>query len=257
VSCHELRELLHAYLDGELDLIRCLELERHRQECPACARACEAEQALQSALRDDSLRYRASARLRQRVRAAVADTSPVRLPVRRTPWRWLGLAASYAAVALLSWQLALFWAAPSAGERLAGEAAAAHVHSLLANHLLDVRSSNRHTVKPWFAEPPAKVDFAVDVPDLHDAGFELEGGRVDYLGGRCVAAIVYRRRDHTINLFLWPTPGEGDRAPALVTRQNYHLVHWVRAGMTYWAVSDLNAAELLDFAGQVQKQTGT
>jgi anti-sigma factor RsiW len=112
----------------------------------------------------------------------------------------------------------------------------------MASHLTDVGSSDQHTVKPWF---DGKLDFAPPLEDLADAGFPLLGGRLDYIGGRPVAALVYGRRRHTINLFLWPR--EGTRAPQPLTRQGYHALHGVAGGVEYWAVSDASAADLATF----------
>jgi anti-sigma factor RsiW len=117
--------------------------------------------------------------------------------------------------------------------------------------LYDVKSSDQHTVKPWFH---GKVDFAPAVHDFTEEGFPLAGGRLDYLDDRSAAALIYHRRKHVINLFIWPSPASGNEGPHALTRQGYHMLHWSRGGMTYWAVSDLNAAELRTFADLVLGQ---
>jgi anti-sigma factor RsiW len=122
-----------------------------------------------------------------------------------------------------------------------------HIRSLLATHLVDVASSDQHTVKPWF---DGKIDFAPEVRDFAADGFPLVGGRLDYLDGKTVVALVYRRHKHPINLLISPVPGRGDTSPEALTRRGYNLVHWTQGEMSYWAVSDVNAAELGQFAGR-------
>ena len=133
---------------------------------------------------------------------------------------------------------------PAVDELLGREAVSNHVRSLMADHIADVPTSDQHTVKPWFN---GKLDFSPPVIDLDEQGFSLVGGRLDYLDSRVVAALVYKRRQHVINLFVWPTD-ESDRAGQTATYQGYNVVHWRQDNMSYWAVSDLNANELREFA---------
>jgi anti-sigma factor RsiW len=121
-----------------------------------------------------------------------------------------------------------------------------HVRSLLATHLVDIASSDQHTVKPWF---DGKIDFAPEVHDFATSGFPLVGGRLDYLDGKTVVALVYHRNKHPINVFIMPAVGSSDRSPALSTRRGYNIFSWARGDMRYWAVSDLNATELRQFVG--------
>jgi anti-sigma factor RsiW len=136
---------------------------------------------------------------------------------------------------------------PAREDRLAREVVSSHVRSLMQKHLLDVKSGNGHVVRPWFND---KVDFAPRVPDFEPDDFTLLGGRLDYLDERPVAALVYQRRQHIINLFVWPDTGA---QAGQVVRQGYNLLNWSQGGMTFWAVSDLNFAELEDLARQVQR----
>jgi anti-sigma factor RsiW len=228
VNCTEVLGLLDAYLDGELDLARSLEFETHVESCAACAAALERGRALQSAIARAPY-FSAPESLRSRI-------AP---PRRRMPYRWMALAAGIAAVGLVLWRVG-----PPAASPLDSEVVAAHVRSLQVNHLMDVASADRHTVKPWFA---GKLDFAPDVEDLSAQGFPLAGGRLDYLDGRAVAALVYRRRQHTVNVFTWPSRG-ADSALRVESRQGFNLVRWARAGMEWWAVSDASAADLEQLA---------
>jgi anti-sigma factor RsiW len=134
---------------------------------------------------------------------------------------------------------------PAANDKdlLASEIVSAHVRSLMLDHVTDVVSTDQHTVKPWFE---GKLDFSPPVIDLAPQGFTLMGGRLDYVGGRPVAALVYERRQHIINVFIYPT-GDTKNADGISGRQGFNMVHWTKNGMTFWAVSDLNAAELQDF----------
>jgi anti-sigma factor RsiW len=229
VNCTEVLGLLDAYLDGELDLAHSLEFETHVESCAACGAVLERRRALQSAIARAPY-FSAPESLRRKIAAPT---------LRRMPYRWMALAAGIAALGLVLWRVG----APAASP-LDGEVAAAHVRSLQVNHLMDVASTDRHTVKPWFA---GKLDFAPNVEDLTAQGFPLAGGRLDYLDGRAVAALVYRRRQHTVNVFTWPSQG-ADSAARAESRQGFNLVHWARAGMEWWAVSDASAADLEELA---------
>ena len=192
----------------------------------------------------DATYHRAPDELRARIRSSLA--AEARKQVRPMFWKWGGMAAAVAAASVLSWNVAMLQAKGGEEERLAREIASAHVRSLMTeNHLSDVASTDQHTVKPWFQ---GKLDFAPVVTDLAASGFALAGGRLDYINGRPVAALVYRHRLHVMNLFQWPAASPGDSAPELVTRHGYALVRWKRAGIEYWVVSDASSAELLKFA---------
>jgi len=164
-------------------------------------------------------------------------------------WSWLALAASLALVAVLIWTFVRTSSVYPKDDLLAQEVIASHVRSLMANHLTDIPSSDRHTVKPWFN---GKLDFSPEVQDLNAQGFPLIGGRLDYLDNRPVAALVYQRRQHFINLFIWPSTHDADRTRKPLMRQGYHLCYWTEGGMTYWAISDLNNAELQEFVQLMQ-----
>ena len=246
MSCREAQELIHGYVDGELDLVRNLEMERHFRDCGDCASAHERLRSMRSAM---SIPYfQAPPGLETRIRARVREASgvaKVAAPRRPFHWQWAGVAASLIIVALGTWRVA---STNRPADALAQEVLASHVRAMMASHLTDVPSSDRHTVKPWFN---GKLDFSPPVGDFADRGFALIGGRLDYLDNRPVAALVYQRRKHLINLFIWPAPEQPDRGVEETERQGYHLMRWTKAHMTYWAVSDLNAAELRELVGLV------
>ena len=251
MNCQETQRWLPGYVDGELDLVEAIEIEQHLQTCARCSQAYKNQQSLRAAIRGSALYATAPATLQKRIHASVREASTPTPAPRVWRWPWLGVAAAFACVAILAWGLGRAWVAPAADDRLAAEVLAGHVRSLMADHLADVSSSDRHTVKPWFN---GKLDFSPTVVDLASQGFPLTGGRLDYLDGRPVAALVYQRQRHIINLFIWPAPQTSDEAAATETRQGYNLIHWTKAGMTYWAVSDLNVDELQEFVRLIQQQ---
>ena len=247
MTCQEAQHLLHAYLDGELDLVRNLEMEEHLQTCPSCAEAVAKHRTIQGAFRSGSLYFKAPDALATRIRSSLARTQSRTLPTRRLALVWLAAAASIAIVFLMGWQIARLGS--SAHDLLVREVVSSHVRSLMATHLTDVASSDQHTVKPWFK---GQLDFSPPVKDLSKEGFTLVGGRLDYIGDRPVAALVHQRRKHFINLFIWPASTGSVADPTVFSRQGYNLIHWTEDGLTYWAVSDLNEKELEEFVQLVR-----
>jgi anti-sigma factor RsiW len=247
VNCHETRDMIHPYADGELDLAKSLDVEMHIRDCTECAAAHQNLVALRSLAGDRSAYYRAPAGLESRIRASL----PQPLAAAPSTWvrHWVAAAAAIVLVVTTTW-LATRQFGGSSEPLLASEVTSAHVRSLMAEHLWDVKSTDQHTVKPWF---DGKLDFAPDVRDFKDESFALEGGRLDYLAGRAVAALVYRHEKHYINLFIWPAAGQPDRTMVATTQQGYSLSHWVHAGMEYWAISDMSADALGRFAGVVRE----
>lgn len=251
MNCQDAKGLLHGYLDGELDLAGNLEIERHLQSCPVCTSAYENQRALRAAIRAGDLSYPLPNHLPKRLQSALR----AEMGMDRKTWQWRWTYAAIPAVALALVLLIFFPkllrpVPANADDQLAQEVVSGHVRSLLADHLTDVPSSDRHTVKPWFS---GKLDFSPSVMDLTDQGFTLKGGRLDYLQGRSVAALVYQRRQHIINVFVWP-PSPAAAPEKKFTRQGFNLIHWTAGELTWWAISDLNSAELEEFSATLKTQ---
>jgi anti-sigma factor RsiW len=250
MRCREVVPALDAYIDGELGTVSAERVRRHLERCPACAERRQGRMALVAAIRAEVPYHRLSAEGRARIRRAIRAraSGSARPPVW---WRqWTAVAASALLVFGAGWMLGSTHDRVSS-EALDGEVVSGHIRALMLDHLTDVASSDHHTVKPWFN---GKLDFSPPVQDLASQGFPLLGGRLDYLDGRAVAALAYGRRNHVIDVFVWPI-GPGVRGPpqASSSHHGYGLIHWSRGGMNYWVVSDLNTAELHQFAGLLQR----
>src|SRR2546426_8133990 len=187
-------------MDGELDPLRNLEIEQHLQHCAVCSQTYKADQTLQGAIKTGSQYYRAPAHLRKRIQSSIRQGDKSERVVPAMPWRWLAVAASVVFVVILAWALIPSRYGLDAEQLVAQEVVSSHVRSLMVGHLADVMSSAQHKVKPWFT---GKLDFSPPVKNLTNEGFPLVGGRLDYLENRAVAALVYQRRNHAINLFIW------------------------------------------------------
>jgi anti-sigma factor RsiW len=231
VTCEEARSLLSPHVDRELDLLKSLDVERHLESCTGCAAARGGLVALGRALRDPALREPLPAALRDRVRRALRQEAG---PRRRSRVPLGVAAAAVLAVAVFVSQRA------TQGSPLGSELVSGHLRSLLPDRLVDVESTDRHTVKPFFH---GRLDFAPPVPDLERSGFSLLGGRVDVIDRRRVAALVYKRRQHVVNVFVWPAIAEG-QSPSALSIGGYSVLGFVRDGFVFWAVSDLDPREL-------------
>jgi anti-sigma factor RsiW len=251
MGCEDTQDLIHAYADGELDLIRSLEIEKHIQNCQACSIIYKNLQALRSAISTGPLYFTPPVNLERRIHSALRDTDKSEISPRAMQWRWLSIPVSLAFIAIVIWAFEPILTTSSKDSLLTQEIISGHVRSLMADHLTDVSSSDQHTVKPWFN---GRLDFSPPVKDLSDHGFPLVGGRLDYVENRPAAVLVYKHRQHFINLFIWPSTHNSDVGKKTVMRQGYNLIHWVKSGMTYWAVSDLNNNELQEFVQLIQNQ---
>jgi anti-sigma factor RsiW len=245
MTCDEAEILLHALIDGELDAGHAREVEQHVAGCPRCTAALADYRAMSAAVAGANLRYTAPASLRERIEAALPQPKSaeiVPLPSRRSVLR--GFAMGSAVSALAATGLVAIVLRNDDETRINSEIVSAHLRSLQAGHLTDVVSTDQHTVKPWFN---GKLDVAPPVIDLTAQGFTLIGGRLDYVDARAVGAIVYRRRQHVINLFVAQTASTESRAAKMETIQGFNIRRWSDRGLNYWAVSDLAADELAEF----------
>jgi anti-sigma factor RsiW len=252
MTCNEARQLLHAYIDDELDLATALQIELHLPGCPKCQKELEAARAARRAVAQPAVYYPASSELRdllkRAIRSEIRETETPPRPGLLTAWWKRPMAFSGLAAALLLIVCSIMLLLPPRASRgQIDELVGSHVRSLEENHLMDVASTDQHTVKPWFA---GKLEFSPPVIDLFAEGFPLIGGRLDYLDQKKVAALIYRRNKHVINLFIWP----GDTTPEVDAKQGFNLIRFECKGMVCWAVSDVNAGELQQFVDLFKAQ---
>jgi mycothiol system anti-sigma-R factor len=272
MNCEQAIEVMDGYLDGELDAVTNQEIERHLHECSDCSQAYELQRDLVRAVESSAPYFRAPSELRESIQSSLraeiarqplgngSDKKQARVFGRRSErpamvlapqWSWLALAAGVIAAAIVAVNLVPRWRSTNGDQFLATQLIASHVRSLMATHLTDVASSDQHTVKPWL---DTKLDFAPPVFDLTNDGFPLVGGRLDYIENRPVAALVYQRRKHFINLFIWPAESVMTVANKTLSHQGYQLVHWIGGDFNYWAVSDVSESDLQLFKQAFEKQ---
>jgi anti-sigma factor RsiW len=254
MDCTHARRLLDTYLDGELDPVRSLEIDEHLHGCARCSQSYGEGQSFHKALKSGSLYFKAPADLHKRIQRSVREAARTETPSGWFSPSWIKTAVPLAAAALV---LVLFiptLKGPSSDELLTQDIVASHIRSLMADHLADVPSSDEHTVKPWFN---GKLDFSPPVSDLAKEGFPLVGGRLDYLNNRPVAALVYRRDAHVINVFLWPSKTTAQASAPIKMQQGYRVIRWTGNGMQFSVVSDLEASQLVKFAHLLKSSGGT
>jgi len=295
VNCTDAKALIHAYADGELGLESALEIERHLEQCADCTRERAALAALNAALGDPALRFAAPDALRRRVGAAMLGAAAATAPapslrprglagpdgatgttvggilrgrvggmLGAMGWTVAGAALAVLAIVTLDvspgkWRAygngAIFHSGAPLGnsaEIVAREVLTSHLRSLMPGHLMDVVSTDQHTVKPWF---DGRIDFAPPVNDFAADGYRLIGGRLDYLDSRPVAALVYQRHKHIVNVFVWPAADGSQSSVESAAHDGYNLLHWRHGGMNYWMASDLNAQEMGVFAGRLRGES--
>jgi anti-sigma factor RsiW len=256
MNCTESRKLIEAFTDGELDLVRHTELEEHVRTCEACASLAKASLERRSAVISSANRFKATQSLQSSVRAALLANGmkttavPVRAPRRKPFLYYAGLAASVAVALGLGFG---YGVSRTRSGIVANEAVANHLRSLQANHLMDVVSTDQHTVKPWFA---GKLDFSPPVVDLADIGYPLVGGRLERIGGHPAAALVFRRKLHVINVYVWPQ-SDGPAAPRSARLNGFAVLGWSEAGLNFAAVSEIPEEDLKGFVSEMRRRTAS
>jgi len=256
MNCNEAGTWVAAYADGEIHGVQGRSIEQHLRGCAACGAKYQAVLTLRAQIRAEVPRFSATPALRSRVQALLAATQaavPTRPRAERDRWRWLsGGALAGCAATVLAWVVASAVMDWRTNEDVATEAVATHVRATLNNHLIEVASSDQHTVKPWLS---ARLDYSPPVHDLASEGFPLEGGRLDTLEGHRVATLVYRYRLHTIDVFV--RPESAHVPPALRTLRGFNVVHATGSGMDWLAVSDVSPDVLTSFVQRLAHADGS
>ncbi len=255
MTCERTHLLLHALVDGELDAGHAREVEAHVASCPHCAGQLRDYRMMHTAMAGPGMRYQAPERLRRRIESA-SPTAALPAPRASAPSRrsvFKGFAMGSMVSTALAACLVLFVVQTKEDQRIVGDVVSAHLRSLQGDHLIDVQSTDQHTVKPWFN---GRLDVAPPVIDLTPQGFTLIGGRLDYIDGRPVAAIVYKRRAHVINLFVSQTVGS-EHAAAIENLQGFNVWRWAWSDLSFRAVSDINTEELREFGGKLETAVRT
>jgi anti-sigma factor (TIGR02949 family) len=257
MNCVDLQNFLYLYLDGELDHAEAARAEAHLHGCPNCAAAYERARALSTAIKRNVRQYDAPRTLRDRLRRDIEER-PRRflgdLRYLARGWNPIALAASLLLTVAVSSTVTSSYLGGSAEDRIVEDVVSSHVRSLMADHLTDVASSDQHTVKPWFT---GKVDASPPAVDLASAGFPLIGGRLDYVDQRPCAVLVYRHDKHIINVMVWANKAGDPTSSESYARQGYNLVRFAADDLSFWAVSDLNRAELSDFVARLKTEAST
>jgi anti-sigma factor RsiW len=245
---------VQAYFDGELDALSAADIERHSEACAECRALLEDLQQTRTALRRDLTYSSTSPALRARIMRALDEESAVksprfngeRLTGRRSRPFWKGAFSGIGGTAIAA-GIAFFLLAPALTNPLLDDLVSAHVRSLMPDHLIDVASTDKHTVKPWFA---GHTDVSPVVANFDPQGYRLIGGRADYFDHQRAAVVVYQHGAHVINVFSWAADQRG--LPKNTTRNGYHLAFWRTGNLVYCAVSDTAWDELLGLVRLLQ-----
>lgn len=251
--------LLPAYVDKELSLSEAANFERHLSSCDECQREYNEQNQISALIKNNAQYFEATPQFTKRLNASLSNdrTKATQQKLSNTYWNfnwtntWGSRGAIMVSFVALAWSVSLLLMLPSAQDKLTEELISSHIRSLEVDHLSDVISTDQHTVKPWFN---GKLDFSPPVIDLAAVGFRLDGGRLDYIEGKTIAVVIYRHNKHPINLYVWPTSNKKSDLQHS-TRNGYSIVSWTGGGMNYWAISDLEAGKLFDFAQTLRSET--
>jgi anti-sigma factor RsiW len=251
MDCEQAKILIDAYIDNELDVANSLEVERHIRDCKSCSAGYKNYLVIQSVFKDENMYFSPPPDLKKKITAKIKSSEKKQLSFKTNMFGWRGAAAVFALAAVVLLIIILYRSPASPEEQITEQIVNNHMRSLMPNHLTDVQNSDQHTVKPWFS---GKLDFSPPVADLSSQGFTLVGGRLDYVSGQPVAAIVYQRKSHYINLFFWFSDNTNDITKKASVTRGYNLIHWTNGNRNYWAVSDINLTELDEFANKIQEK---
>ncbi len=244
MTCEAAQTLLSAYVDDELDANHGMDLREHIASCSNCSAAYDHLVALRRLIKEDANYYHAPPELADRIRQSLRSAAGEKPGKFSSYWRLAAIAACLLLAISFGFNLFMLRTRPRVADVIAEEAVSSHIRALMGNRLVDVPSSDQHTVKPWFN---GKIDFSPVVKDLSAAGFPLVGARIDYVGNRAVASLVYQRRKHVLDLFVWPETDQKAGSSPESTINGYHVIRWENSGMSYCLVSDLNVGELRQF----------
>jgi len=250
VDCEQIQTKIESYLDGELTLSDRRDFECHVSVCTGCSHKLESMRTIQKMIRNTGYSNTPSA-LKRNIQNQLRDYTGEE--AKNSGWlRWVGFGGgAMAAGSLATWVMMTFLFITPLQTKITDEIISSHVRSLMVDHVTDVKSSDQHTVKPWFN---GRLDYSPPVKNIDKAGFELLGGRLDYLQGKVTAALVNKRRAHIINTFISKNNhSEINTEPKLIQRQGYNLLFWKKNGLDYWVISDLNQKELTEFTFLISK----
>lgn len=244
MECNEIQSVIDGYYDGELDLFKSLEIEQHIKSCEKCSAILNNYKIIHNSLRDNSFYYTVPSELKDRLMPGKRKTENKKFFGIDRILNWRNTSFALIILLLISLILLINPGRNSGGRELIAQLVNSHLRSLVNDNLTDVLSSDKHTVKPWFN---GKINFSPPVYDLRSKGFPLAGGRIDYINNKQAAVLVYNYNKHIINLYISVNDIAANSDHEIFSRSGYNIIHWIKNGMDYWVISDLNLDELKIF----------